>query len=101
MAGPAQSTAGPARFVFEEEVMSLQRCAHLGARLADSVTCGARCGAFPECLPAPRPELAAAVALVLRSTVSEHEVAAAVQTVLAQLHAAISEGLARKVVKAN
>ena len=81
--------------------MSLQRCAHLGARLADSVTCGARCGAFPECLPAPTPELAAAVALTLCSTVSEHQVATAVQAALGQLHAAITEGLGRKVVKSD
>ncbi len=77
--------------------MSLQRCAYLGARLADTVTCGARCGAFPECLPAPTPELAADVALMLRSTVTEHQSGAVVQAVLGQLHQAICEGLARKV----
>jgi hypothetical protein len=77
--------------------MSLQRCAHLGARLADSVTCGARCGAFPACLPAPPPEVIEAVALTLRATASEHQAASAVQAALGQLHAAIAKGMTRKV----
>jgi hypothetical protein len=31
--------------------MSLDCCAHLGAKLADNVTCGEGCDQFPACLP--------------------------------------------------
>jgi hypothetical protein len=76
--------------------VSLQRCAHSGARLAGNATCGALCTAFPDCLPPPTPELAAAVALELRTAAAEHQAAAAVHDELDRIHAAITEGLTRK-----
>jgi hypothetical protein len=77
--------------------VSLQRCAHTGAKLADNTTCGGRCRAFPACLPAVSPELARGVVLTLRATLTEHRAAASAHEALDQLHSAINEGLARKV----
>jgi hypothetical protein len=80
----------------KEPRLSLQRCAHSGATLAGNATCGARCEAFPDCLPPPSPELAAAIALQLHEVAGEHEAATAIHEVLDRLHAAITEGLTRK-----
>jgi hypothetical protein len=77
--------------------MSLRCCAHAGAKLADSATCGARCGVFPACLPALPTERAREVVLALHSPADEHRAAAAARDILDELHAAISEGLARRV----
>jgi hypothetical protein len=77
--------------------VSLQRCAHLDAKLADNATCGARCGAFPACVPAMSAELAQQVALALRAEADEHRAASNAHAMLDRLHAAISESLARKV----
>lgn len=77
--------------------MSLQRCAHLNAKLGDTTTCGTRCAAFPRCLPAMSDGLAREVALVLRAEADEHRAASDAHAVLDRLHAAISEGLAREV----
>jgi hypothetical protein len=78
--------------------MSLRCCAHSGAKLADNATCGARCGVFPACLPAISPELARGVALTLRAKATEYQAAVSAHEALDQLHAAIREGLDRKVV---
>jgi hypothetical protein len=76
--------------------VSLRCCAHAGAKLADNATCGARCAAFPGCLPVFPPEVAAEV-LAWRVAGEWAEVdAEAVADVLEQLHAAITEGLNRK-----
>jgi hypothetical protein len=77
--------------------VSLQRCAHTRAKLADNTTCGARCGGFPACLPAFPLELAGDVARTLHSPVDEHQAAVAAHEVLDELHDAITEGLTRKV----
>jgi hypothetical protein len=76
--------------------VSLHPCAHLGRKLADASTCGARCQAFPDCLPAMSPELALRVAHELDATASDHQAVEAVHGILGQLHAAILEGLNRK-----
>ncbi len=78
--------------------MSLQCCAHSGAKLADNATCGTGCGMFPACLPAMSPEVAREITLTLHAEVDEHQAASATHEVLDRLHTAITEGLARKVV---
>jgi hypothetical protein len=81
--------------------MSLQRCIHRRARLADNATCGVRCGAFPECLPVFPAELARDVARTLAAAADEFQAASAICATLDQLHAAISQGLNRKVGDVN
>jgi hypothetical protein len=78
--------------------VSLRCCAHSGIKLADKATCGARCRAFPDCLPAMSVEQAQEIVLTLRSPADEHRAAAAAHEALDHLHDAITEGLARKVV---
>jgi hypothetical protein len=77
--------------------VSLRCCAHTGTKRADNTTCGGRCGAFPACLPSISPELARGVVLTLCATMAEYQAAASAHEVLGELHAAISEGLSRKV----
>jgi hypothetical protein len=77
--------------------VSLRCCPHIGAKLADNATCGARCASFPACLPVLPTERAREVVLALHSPADEHRTAAAARDVLDELHAAITEGLRRKV----
>jgi|SoiMethySBSTD1v2_1073268.scaffolds.fasta_scaffold3457625_2 hypothetical protein len=64
--------------------------------MAASATCGARCAAFPACLPPPTAELAARVAAWRAAEDQADAAAVGVADVLARLHAAISEGLDRE-----
>jgi hypothetical protein len=68
--------------------MSLCQCPHLGEKLPDAQTCGARCESFPACLP-PLPDLAAMALRVRQDRQSEADVSEA----LGQVHAAIIKGL--------
>jgi hypothetical protein len=79
--------------------VSRRCCAHSGAKLADNATCGARCDGFPACLPAVSPALAREITLALDAAISEHQAASAAHELLDRLHTAISDGLAREVVR--
>ena len=76
--------------------MSTRRCRYRRQQLTATATCGARCELFPACLPPPTPELAARGPAGRATPDQEGATAAAVAGVLAQLHAAITEGLDRK-----
>jgi hypothetical protein len=73
--------------------LSRQCCAHLGAKLADNATCGTRCGAFPDCLPAFPATVAREIVQAVATAANEYRAASAVHETLDQLHAAITEGL--------
>lgn len=76
--------------------LSTRPCLHLAATLAENATCGARCPAFPACLPPASPEVAAGIVRLHLTTHGARVHAATVSEALELLHGAITEGLARK-----
>jgi hypothetical protein len=87
-----QSAPGPLSHGKGSE-LSTKPCQYRCEPLATTATCGARCAAFPACLPPPSPELAARV-VAWRTAEDQADAAVVVVAgVLEQLHAAITEGL--------
>lgn len=76
--------------------MSRQTCQHLGVKLADTSSCGARCAQFPSCLPPLPAGVLAAVADRCAAFEADLRSSVAVSEFLELMRQAVAEGMARR-----
>jgi hypothetical protein len=72
--------------------MTLKPC-NSGTELPPNVSCGGLCDIFPDCLPAPSPNLVAAVMALRASVLEEHAQHRASMLTLMVLQRAIGESV--------
>lgn len=75
--------------------MTLHRC-RTGEQLPADISCAVPCSIFPDCLPAPSPELVRELGRFVSGAEQQQASVEAVDRALSSLHDAITQGLARK-----
>jgi hypothetical protein len=76
--------------------VSRRTCRHLGVKLPDPHSCGARCAEFPSCLPPLPADVVGAVAYLRAAVETQHRSTVAVGDFLELLRQALTEGMARR-----